>query len=32
MPLPELLAELISDGEAKNGYFRLVGIVDQNGE
>ncbi|CCN72889.1 type VI secretion system protein TssA [Vibrio nigripulchritudo] len=32
MPLPDLLAELISDGEAKNGYFRLVGIVDQDGE
>ncbi len=30
MPLPELLAELISDGEAKNGYFRLVGIANKN--
>ncbi|MDN3681079.1 type VI secretion system protein TssA [Vibrio tapetis subsp. quintayensis] len=32
MPLPELLAELISDGEAKNGYFRLVGIANKNDE
>ncbi|WP_347368740.1 type VI secretion system protein TssA [Vibrio vulnificus] len=30
MSLPELLAELISDGDAKKGYFRLVGIADKN--
>ncbi|MBE4423260.1 type VI secretion system protein TssA [Vibrio parahaemolyticus] len=30
MPLPELLAELISDGDAKRSYFRLVGIAEQN--
>ncbi|MGI9949260.1 type VI secretion system protein TssA [Vibrio hyugaensis] len=30
MPLPELLAELISDGDAKKSYFRLVGIAEQN--
>jgi len=32
MPLPDLLAELISDGDAKNSYFRLVGIANQNNE
>ncbi|TAA48083.1 MULTISPECIES: type VI secretion system protein TssA [Corallincola] len=26
MSLPDLLSELISDGEARNGYFRLTGI------
>ncbi|WP_217533389.1 type VI secretion system protein TssA [Vibrio metschnikovii] len=30
MALPDLLAELISDGEAKNGYFRLVGIANKD--
>ncbi|CAE6945204.1 hypothetical protein ACOMICROBIO_FLGHMIGD_04302 [Vibrio sp. B1FLJ16] len=30
MPLPELLAELISDGDAKRSYFRLVGIAEHN--
>ena len=30
MPLPEFLAELISDGDAKRSYFRLVGIAEQN--
>ncbi len=30
MPLPELLAELISDGDAKRNYFRLVGIAEHN--
>lgn len=30
MALPDLLAELISDGEAKKGYFRLVGIANKD--
>lgn len=30
MALPDLLAELIADGEAKNGYFRLVGIANKD--
>lgn len=30
MPLPELLAELISDRDVKRSYFRLVGIAGQN--
>ncbi|WP_064604016.1 type VI secretion system protein TssA [Photobacterium sp. J15] len=32
MALPDLLAELISDNEARNGYFRLVGIAKDNNE
>lgn len=27
MALPDLLEELISDGDARKGYFRLAGIV-----
>lgn len=30
MPLPDLLKELIADGEARKGYFRLVGIVQDD--
>lgn len=30
MPLPELLAELISDRDVKRSYFRLVGIAEHN--
>ncbi|WP_282176041.1 type VI secretion system protein TssA [Vibrio nereis] len=30
MPLPDLLEELISDGDAREGYFRLVGIVPKS--
>ncbi|MGF1702377.1 type VI secretion system protein TssA [Photobacterium makurazakiensis] len=30
MSLPDLLEELISDGDARNGYFRLVGISSEN--
>ncbi|MGF1725737.1 type VI secretion system protein TssA [Photobacterium nomapromontoriensis] len=30
MALPDLLQELISDGDARKGYFRLVGIVPEN--
>ncbi len=30
MPLPDLLAELISDGDAKQSYFRLVGIKQED--
>ena len=32
MALPDLLEELISDGEARNGYFQLVGISLENKE
>ncbi|ELR64603.1 Putative protein ImpA [Photobacterium marinum] len=32
MTLPDLLSELISDGEARNGYFRLVGIESEEVE
>lgn len=30
MALPDLLEELIADGDARKGYFRLVGIVPEN--
>ncbi|MGF1688524.1 type VI secretion system protein TssA [Photobacterium japonica] len=30
MSLPDLLEELIADGDARKGYFRLVGIVPEN--